>query len=161
MASPIKQLCPGCNKTLPVENFGWSRKKSRPTKYCKACHGDPSISRRMNNESTAEMILYYSPIRSLMEHINEAQAEAVKNGLAVDRPIPSLGDVWVGEMTEEAYRAIVKALIKKAESGDVNASKLLLEERHRRLGEPTPGSVEESFEELFKLSPLKPGMDTE
>ncbi len=35
------------------------------------------------------------------------------------------------------------------------------EERHRRLGEPTPGSVEESFEELFKLSPLKPGMDTE
>lgn len=160
MAKPIKKLCPSCQKMKHMDEYAWSKRRNRPNIYCRACWDKPYPRLSSASESTTELSLLYSPIRSLMQHINEAQAEAAAKGLPVDRPIASLGDVWVGEMTQEAYRAIVQALIRKAESGDVNAAKLLLEERHRRLGEPTPESVEESFADLLKIAPLTPGLDS-
>lgn len=159
---PLKQKCRACSKLKRIEEFGWSRHRGRPTKTCIACQNDPSMARKMmGSESTRELVLYYSHVRSMMEDLNAAQAERISKGLPVDRPLKNLGDVWVSELTEEAYREIVQALIRKASNGDVNASKLLLEERHRRAGEPTSESVQESFEELFKIDPLTPNMDSE
>lgn len=161
-AKAIKLRCVTCNELKRVEEFGWSKKNRAPTKSCKKCWTDPSKNRQIiGGETTEEMLLYYAPIRRLMVEINEAQADAIANDLPVDRPIAALGDVFVGEMTEEVYKAIVQALIRKASSGDTRAAELLLKERNARAGDPTPKDVEESWEDLFKVDPLKPGMDTE
>lgn len=160
--APIKKLCPSCQKMRRVEEFGWSKRKKRPNVYCYHCWGTPRRNRLINgSESTEELLLYYTEIRSLMINLHEAQAEALAKGLPADRQIASLGDVWVSQMTEEAYSAIVQALIDKASRGDVHAAKLLLEERHRRAGEPTKESVEQSFEGLFNVDPLTPNLDTD
>jgi hypothetical protein len=148
-AEETTQRCRGCGDTKPITAFGWSSKRHRPTKICKACWGGPQMARSTGKETVDELTLYYSHIRSLVEEINSELADG-----------KTMSDVWLREMTEEAYTAIVRALITKASSGDVNASKLLLEERHRRAGEPTQESTAESFEALFNLDPLAPGMDT-
>lgn len=158
---PVKQRCRDCGKVKEIRAFGWSKKYRRPTKTCKLCWERPQSERSQSPHiDSNELVLYYTDIRERMIILNEAQAEAAAEGLPVDRPISSLADVWVGEMTEEVYRLILLALIEKAKAGDVNATKLLLEERHRRAGEPTAASVEESFDDLFKLDPLTTGRDT-
>lgn len=156
-----KQRCRLCGKVKVIREFGWSKKYRRPTKTCKACWTKPQSERSQSPHiDSTELVLYYTDIRERMIILNEAQAEAAADGLPVDRPIQSLADVWVGEMTEEVCRLILLALIEKAKNGDVNATKLLLEERHRRAGEPTAASVEETFDDLFKLDPLTTGRDT-
>lgn len=156
MAEQVKQRCIVCGKTKEIQFFGWSRKKRRPTKTCQLCWSHPSL-----KDSTDELVLYYSRIRGLMEELAKAQVAALNDGKPLNRKIASsLGEVFVDEVTEEVYRSIIRALIAKAESGDTRATELLLAERHRRAGEPSPGSVEASFEELFKLAPLTPNLDT-
>jgi hypothetical protein len=158
----VKIKCRACGVPKRPEEFGWSVKKRRPTKTCVECWTTPTTARTMRaNETTEELLLYWTHIRGLMTEIAKAQKEALDEGLPVDRPIAALGDIWVGEMTEEAYRAIVQALIQKASNGDVNAAKLLLEERHRRAGEPTKEGVEEAFADLFKAAPFSTGLDSE
>jgi hypothetical protein len=162
MPEAVTKQCPNCKRVKRVDEFGWSRRKNRPTRYCKACWNEPTHAREIGgSESAKELMLYYADLRYLMEKIAETVAEAAKDGGPLDRPIASLGDVWLSEMTEEAYRGIIQALIRKAQSGDAVAAKLLLEERHRRLGEPTPESVESAFEQLFSLDPLTLGLDSE
>lgn len=162
MPQVIRKKCPSCEKIKRIEEFGWSRRKQRPTKNCKACWRDPAKARSIvGDETGAELALYYTDLRSMMMTLNEQAAAAAADGEPFERQIPTLADVWVSEMTEEVYRGIIKALIARADNGDVNASKLLLEERARRLGDPTAQSVQESFEELFKLDPLATGHDTE
>lgn len=156
-----KQKCRDCGKVKPVREFGWSKKYRRPTKTCKLCWARPQAARSQQiHVETQELLLYYTDIRERMIILNEAQADAAADGLPVDRPIQSLADVWVGEVTEEVYRLILLALIEKAKAGDVNATKLLLEERHRRAGEPTAETVADSYEDLFKLDPLTVNRDT-
>jgi nucleotide-binding universal stress UspA family protein len=157
----ITQRCRACNKVKPVEAFGWVARKARPTRTCRACWKDPASARRMAGlESTEELLLYYPHVRSLVEDLNRHLAESLAEGKPVERKMPQLGEIFFSEVTEEAYRTIVRALIAKAEQGDVRATELLLEERQRRLGEPTPESVQETFEELFKLDPLAANRDT-
>lgn len=150
MKDEAKRACLICGKTKPASDFGWSKRKKRPTKACKMCWGEAGMARSHGNESTEELLLYYAHIRRLVEEINTEIASG-----------KTIADIWVAQMTEEAYTSIVQALIGKASAGDVNAAKLLLEERHRRLGEPTPDSTAESFELLFKTDPLTPNLDTE
>lgn len=163
MADALTMKCRACGKVKRLDEFGWSKRRARPTKSCKACWSDAArIDESFRGkESTAELLLYYAEIRSLMEQIAHTQAEAAKDGESIDRPVSSLADVWLSEMSEEAYRAILQALIAKAKGGDVYASKLLLEERHRRLGEPSKDSVEAAYEELFAVAPLSTGLDSE
>lgn len=162
MSDHVKQACRICGKLKRVEDFGWSKRRHRPTRTCKACWSDPRTARgALSRDTTEELILYYSDIRSLMTEIHKARAETVKEGLPLEREVAtSYGEIFMSEMTEEAYRSIIQALKRKAGEGDVRATALLLEERHRRLGDPTPESVQDAFEELFKLSPLTPGMDS-
>lgn len=160
MPVPVKKLCRGCGKEKPIDEFGYSKRKARPTATCKTCWGDIR-GRVMHGESTDQMTLYYADLHYMMEKIHETQAEAAADGGSIDRPIASLGDVWLSEMTEDAYRSIIQALIRKAATGDAVAAKLLLEERHRRLGEPSSDSVESAFEQLFKIDPLTANLDSE
>lgn len=160
MPAPVKKKCRGCLKEKPIDEFGYSRRKRQPTATCKQCWGDVR-GRVMHGESTDELTLYYADVHYLMEKIHETQAEAASDGGTIDRPIASLGDVWLSEMTEDAYRSIIQALIRKAATGDAVAAKLLLEERHRRLGEPSGENVEAAFEALFKIDPLTANLDTE
>lgn len=162
MPEAVKKKCPGCGKLKRIDEFGWSRRRNRPTRNCKMCWKNPFLAREMGgSESAKELVLYYADIRYLMERIADTQAEAAKDGGSIDRPVANFSDIWLSEMTEEAYRGIIRALISKAQQGDAIASKLLLEERHRRLGEPTSSSVEAAFEQLFSLDPLTLGLDSE
>jgi hypothetical protein len=160
--APAKKLCPGCGKNKALDQFGWARRKRQPTKFCKACWTNPREARNiMGRESAKELVLFYTPIRELMRMINDDQERAQAEGDAVDHPIASLDDIWLGEMTEEVYRAILKALIKKASQGDQRAAELLFKERARRFGGEDAPSDEEGFEELFSIDPLTPGLDSE
>ena len=159
----VKLTCKICGKTKRVEEFGWSKRRQRPTKTCKKCWTDPRTARVLaGHDSTEELLLYYADIRSLMTEIHKARADTIKDGLPLEREVAtSYGEIFMSEMTEEAYRAIIQALKRKAEQGDVKAAEMLLKERQARLGDPSPESVQDAFEELFRADPLTTGLDSE
>ena len=157
---PVKLRCRSCQKIKFADEFGWSNKRNRPTRTCVSCWVVRSDQQR--SAATDELANYYAEIRSLMVTINEERAAAAQTGEPLsEREVQSLGDIFLGVLTEDVYRDIVEALSRKAKTGDVNATKLLLEERARILGDTSKADVDESFASLFNIDPLSIGLDSE
>lgn len=134
-------VCIYCLVEKPLSEFGWSKKRKRPTKSCLNCW-DTSPER---DKLVPNLILLYAELMPLMDQIGKADfAQLVRE-----------------EWDEQAMRLIMRGLTVRASQGDTRAADLILQVRLKLRAEGE--GEDEDINTLAKLlatDPLQTGSDT-
>lgn len=137
---PETATCQTCGREKPLTEFGWSKRKGKPTKRCISCWQSPDLDRLVPS-----MVGIYFELEQLMTQIRKATFE----------------EIIRSELDETALRLVLRGMVERANKGDSNAARVLIDVR-LKLNQAGDGSEEETVNlaQLLAQDPLATGGDT-
>lgn len=134
------QHCIDCGTPKPLSEFGWSKKRQRPTKRCIECWGTTNPDSVLKRDRLVpSLIPMYEELSLLMEQIHKASFE----------------ELVKSEWDEQAMRLIMRALVDRAANGDTKAIEIIINTR-LKLKAQGDGSEEDivNLAQLLASDPL-------
>ena len=134
------QICADCGVPKPLSAFGWSKRKNRPTKRCIECWQQPGRDRIV-----APLVAIYAELEMLMAQIKKA----------------TFDEMVRSEWDEQALRLVMRALLDRAQAGDREAAKLIIDTRLKLKAQGEGEDDTLNLAALLAEDPLVTGSDSE